>query len=128
MRLYSARGRRSSAEATYRRCRAALEDLGLAGSPALEEAHAVASLPFPPVAAPVAPVGADHSREELRLVSVLCAELSVPYGGGTGPEELKELLIRRSGQPDYPGRSLRGHRDFGLGRRYGGRLRRPRVP
>ena len=80
-----------SAEATYRRCQAALEDLGLAGSPALEEAHAVA-LPPVPASALVAPVSSDHSREELRLVSVLFAELSVPYGGGTGPEELKELL------------------------------------
>ena len=85
-------GRRSSAEATYRRCRAALEDLGLAGSPALEEAHAVAVPPVPAVVALAAPVSADHSPEELRLVSVLCAELSVPYGGSTGPEELKELL------------------------------------
>ena len=92
VRLYSALGRRPSARATYRRCRAALEDLGLAGSPALEEAHAVALPPVPAVVALAAPVSSDHSREELRLVSVLCAELSVPYGGGTGPEELKELL------------------------------------
>ena len=92
VRLHSARGRRSSAEATYRRCQAALLDLGLAGSPALEEAHAVAVPPVPSGPASLAPVGADHGPEELRLVSVLFAELSVPYGGGIGPEELKELL------------------------------------
>ena len=91
VRLHSARGRRSSAEATYRRCQAALLDLGLAGSPALEEAHAVAVPPVPSGPASLAPVGADHGPEELRLVSVLFAELSVPYGGGIGPEELETL-------------------------------------
>ena len=60
VRLHSAVGRRSSAEAVYRCCRAALEDLGLAGSQALEEAHAVAIPPVPALVALAAPVRADY--------------------------------------------------------------------
>ena len=90
MRLYSDQGRRYAAEAAYHRCHAALEELGLPGSPALEAAHALA-LPRASAGPVLVPVGAERVQEELRLVSVLFAELSVPSGSLVGPEELQEI-------------------------------------
>lgn len=92
MRLYRSQRRHALVESTYKRCRTALEELGLRTSPALEEVHgstAVAS-PFEQPA----PRAAPQYPEDRRLVSVLFAELSGPPGGGQrmGPEEVRELV------------------------------------
>jgi adenylate cyclase len=96
VRAYLADGRREPAVRVYERCRAALEELGLGTSPALEEAYAAAaaaaaaSRPRAPVAAAASP------REELRTVTVLSAEAAMPAGlaGGLDPESLRDLLGR----------------------------------
>ena len=96
MRVYSAQGRHQSVSRTYERCRAALEDLGLRTSPALEEvrwpttstAISPQSTESPPHPAPIRYV------EERRLVSVLFTDLAGPVGTGhkLGPEDLRELV------------------------------------
>jgi class 3 adenylate cyclase/tetratricopeptide (TPR) repeat protein len=89
VRAYAFQGRHSSAVATYLRCRAALGELGVRASAALEEIFACCA-PKAPLAAR-APVY--HQNDELRLVSVLFVEV---VGPGTahrlGPEELRELV------------------------------------
>ncbi len=94
MRIYAAQGRRALATATYERCRAALAELGLVASPALEEVRAVAGPdPLPP-ARPPAGSPAGRQREERRLVSVLFVELSSTDSAGsrTDPEDVRELV------------------------------------
>ena len=80
---------------TYERCRAALEELGLRTSPALEEVRRATVEPAPPVPAP-APARPPPTppKEERRLVSVLFAELSGPVGIGQrlDPEDLREVV------------------------------------
>ena len=97
MQLYVAHGRRPAAVAVYERCRAALGDLGLTTSPALEEVRASAdgrgpglTTSSPPVRPGVAGV---RQGEERRLVSVVFVEL-VPagLGGQADPEDLRELF------------------------------------
>ena len=126
MRLYSDQGRRYAAEAAYHRCHAALEELGLPGSPALEAAHALA-LPRAsagPVLVPVrrrtctrrAPASQRPLRRTFRPLWEPCRPRRAPGDP-----------VRRSGRPDQPRRSLRGHPHFGVGRRHGGGLRRTRL-
>ncbi|MGP8206517.1 MAG: AAA family ATPase [Acidimicrobiales bacterium] len=98
MRAYAAQGLRHLVVRTYERCRAALEDLGLRISPALEEIHATAA--FEPAttgaagAAPSAgPTGRSRTREDRRPVSVLFAEVVSPPGRDrVDPEELHETV------------------------------------
>ena len=94
--IYSAQGRRSLATATYDRCRSAMEHLGLAASPVLEEASAgvAPAVPTNPAREP-SPFVTDlgHVPEEVRLISVLCAgSLRLLPDKSLGPEELKEVL------------------------------------
>ena len=96
MQLYVAHGRRPAAVAVYERCRAALADLGLRTSPALEEVRANAedrALALTTKNAPVGPrlVGV-RQGEERRLVSVVFVDLN-PAGLGrqVDPEDLREL-------------------------------------
>jgi DNA-binding SARP family transcriptional activator len=90
VRGYSAQGHHALALTTYRRCREALEELGLGTSPALEEALATGS-PSPRRPMPSAPAA---RAEERRLVSVLFAELGgrPARGDVPSPEDLGELV------------------------------------
>ena len=96
MQLYVARGRRPAAVAVYERCRAALADLGLRTSPALEEVRANAEDRVPALTTKNAPVGPRlvgvRQGEERRLVSVVFVDLN-PAGLGrqVDPEDLREL-------------------------------------
>ena len=96
MRAYSAQTRWALVEATYGRCRAALEGLGLRPSPALDEVHA-ASRPTgtscPSAEGSRAPVQPRGDRER-RIVTCLFVELSGPLATGQwlGPEELSERV------------------------------------
>ena len=97
MRLYAAQGRRPLAVAVYERCAAALADLGLRTSPALEEVRASAERRRAPArAAPrrSAQVSAPCAGgEERRLVSAVFVELSpVGLGAQADPEDLRELI------------------------------------
>ena len=83
VRAYFAQQRPELAVHTYERCNAALEELGLRISAPLEEAYATAAFeagqyrsaaPLPP------PVATASPREEVRTVSVLCAEVAAPAG------------------------------------------------
>ena len=94
--LYVAHGRRPAAVAVYERCRAALADLGLRTSPALEEVRASAE-PVAPDRARTSPLGAGlvavRPGEERRLVSAVFVELSpVGLGAQSDPEDLRELI------------------------------------
>ena len=100
MRLYAAQTKPGLSEATYRRCRAALEQLGLHTSPALEEVWEAinGSGRFPaPIApspreipTPPAPV---RLPEERRLVSVFFAEVSAHAGfRGIDLEDLRDMV------------------------------------
>jgi DNA-binding SARP family transcriptional activator len=82
MRVYGAQGKRALAEATYQRCRAALEALGLRISPALKEVHGATTSATLFPKAPESPPGPTPLpfREERRLVSVLFGELSGQVG------------------------------------------------
>ena len=97
MRVYEARRRQVLAEATYKRCRTALEELGLRVSPALEEVHLATTStvrsPVHPVERSGRPAAAPY-REERRLVSVLFAEVTGPVGISRklDPEDLRELV------------------------------------
>ena len=73
IRAYQAQRRPALAINTYRRCRAALEELGLSVSPALDEAPPQLLAPARPRAFGAEPA---YQGQELRLVSVLFAELS----------------------------------------------------
>ena len=96
MRAYSAQSRWALVEATYRRCRAALEELGLRPSPALDEVH-TSSRPTgtsrPGTERSRAPVQPRGDREQ-RIVTCLFVELSGPLATGQwlGPEELSERV------------------------------------
>lgn len=101
MRVHAARGHRQVALEAYERCRAALEDLGLRVSPALEELRrsTVAAAPprsrgGPGLASVPRPAPPRLAKEERRLVSVLFAELSGPVGMGQrlDPEDLREVV------------------------------------
>ncbi len=97
MRVYEAQRRHGLVAATYKRCRTALEELGLRVSPALEEVHlattSTARSPQHPVEHS-GRLGAVPYREERRLVSVLFAEVTGPVGTGRklDPEDLRELV------------------------------------
>jgi class 3 adenylate cyclase/tetratricopeptide (TPR) repeat protein len=97
MQLYVAQGRRPAAVAVYERCHAALADLGMKTSPALEEVRANADgrvLALTRQSSPAGPSLAGVRRaEERRLVSVVFVEL-VPgsLGGQVDPEDLRELI------------------------------------
>jgi class 3 adenylate cyclase/tetratricopeptide (TPR) repeat protein len=99
-RLYAAQANPVLVETAYRRCRAALEALGLCTSPALEEVREATCGPAPFHAAaaglpaqlptPRAPV---RRREERRLVSVFFAEISAPAGfQGIDLEDLRDMV------------------------------------
>lgn len=95
--IYRAQKRFGLADSAYRRCRSALEELGLRSSPALEEAYAPAVLAgnFTATAAGPAPqISPSSPATERRLVSVLFAQLSGPVATGKslGPEEVGELV------------------------------------
>ena len=96
MRAYGAQRRHALVEATYERCRTALEELGLRISPALKEVHeaTTAATDFPPRPEDRLPPTAVRYRDERRLVSVLFAELSGPVGIGArlDPEDLRQVL------------------------------------
>jgi class 3 adenylate cyclase len=98
MRAYSSQGLRHLAVRTYERCRAALEELGLRISPALDEVHAEATFepaPRAPGVPPRAP-GADPARlrQERKVVSVLFAEVAGPaaLANKLDPEDLCEVV------------------------------------
>ena len=99
VRAYFAQQRPELALHTYERCNAALEELGLRISAPLEEAYATAAFeagqyrsaaPLPP------PVATASPREEVRTVSVLCAEVAAPAGLASqlGLEGLRDLVGR----------------------------------
>ncbi len=90
VRAYSARGFHSLAAATYRRCREALDELGVRVSPVLEQALREGPAAAPPGRRPQLAA----ETNERRLISVLLAELVLPVGeGGTlEPEDLRELV------------------------------------
>ena len=96
MQLYSAQQRWSLVTDTYERCRRALEELGLAMSPALEEIHLGAlraSSPPPTRASATEAPRGSPAREERKLVSVLFAELASPPGlARLDPEDLREVI------------------------------------
>ena len=95
MRLYAAQRKPALVEASYQRCRSALEQLGCASRrPPKRSMGPPPPLPSPGpflrfrvVAAPV------HYREERKLVSVIFVELSGPAGfQKADPEDLRELV------------------------------------
>jgi len=88
VRAYFAHGHRDLAVRAYERCRAALAELGLAVSPALEEVYAAAA--FRAAQAQAAPTAS--AREELRTVSILSAEVAVP--AELDPENLRDAITR----------------------------------
>ena len=99
MRAYSAQGLRHLVVRTYERCRAALEELGLRISPALDEVHVAAT--FEPAAprasgAPfhVPAPGPARLRQERKVVSVLFAEVAGPAAltNKLDPEDLCEVV------------------------------------
>jgi class 3 adenylate cyclase len=95
-RAYGSQGLRHLAVRAYERCQAALEELGLRPSPALEEVHAAAV--FEPTWAkthgpPEPGAGLAGPREERRVVSVLFAEvLAATMALKEDPEDLRDLL------------------------------------
>ncbi len=98
MQIYAAQQRRSLVADTYERCRRALDELGLAMSPALEEIHAGAVREASPSPARGAAIEALRAtpvlvREERKLVSMLFAELAFPSGAARlDPEDLREVI------------------------------------
>ncbi len=97
MRLYAAQKRAALVEATYERCRRALETLGLRASPAFDELHTAITpaAPFPQgITNRQTPPDGDRRGGERRLVSVLFAEVAGLAGTGQrmGPEDLRELV------------------------------------
>ena len=98
MRVYGGQRRYGLVEATYERCRTALEELGLRVSPAVQEVREATTAPaaFPRRLEDQPVPTAFLYREERRLVSVLFVELSGPVGVGQrlDPEDLREVLGR----------------------------------
>ena len=100
VRVYTAAGQRGLASGAYERCRAALEELGLRPSPALEEVRR-AIAPVRPATSGLGPGPATSSsisppplRHEQRFVSALFAQLTAFAGAGQrpDPEELRETV------------------------------------
>ena len=101
IRAYSAHGQHQLVARSYELCRAALDELGLRPSPALEEIHADAiygrgpdrrllTVPHPPDGPPSWPATA---RDERRTVSVLFAGVTPPTGpNGQDPEDLHKVV------------------------------------
>lgn len=96
MKLYRAQGKHTLVVTTYRRCRSALEQLGLRSSPALDEIYADR-----PGAERSAGAREDGERSsvptrlggERRLVSVLFAELSTVGGSHrSDPEDFRDIV------------------------------------
>ena len=106
MRIYSARGQRHLVVRTYDRCRAALEDLGLRATPALDQllADTTADGARYRQDGPISPalLGANSvppHREERRTVSVLYAEVATTAKATSAdPEDVRaavgEVLAR----------------------------------
>ena len=95
MRFYAAQRKPALVEASYQRCRSALEELGLRISPACQEVHGATTSAFLSEAVPESPLaGAPvRYREERKLVSVIFVELSGPAGfQKADPEDLRELV------------------------------------
>ena len=95
IRIYSAQGERQLASRTYERCRAALEAVGLAPSPALEEPQGSFSGVTQRTVAAAARkmVPGRPAAQEQRLVSVLFAELSgLPSPEKSEPEETRHIV------------------------------------
>ncbi len=98
MRVYSATGQRQLASSAFERCRAALEALGLAVSPALEEARRSLGWAVAPDgelrSARAGAAAAHPGKEERRPVSVLFAQLSgvSAPNDGQDPEETKRAV------------------------------------
>ena len=93
MRVYSSQKRQALVEVIYERCRSALDELGLRGSPALEEVYTATTSAghFPGRRSPQAQ---PSYTEERRLVSVVFVELSSPLsiGRGLAPEDMREVI------------------------------------
>jgi DNA-binding SARP family transcriptional activator len=96
VRAYFAAGHRDLAVRAYERCRAALGELGVGISPWLEEVYATAAFEAVPSRTASSRTGAADpsagSREELRTVSVLAAEVVPP--GELDPERLRDAVGR----------------------------------
>jgi predicted ATPase/class 3 adenylate cyclase len=95
MRLYAAQRKPALVEASFQRCRSALEQLGLRISPASQEVHGATTSASVSQAIPESPrVGTPaYRREERKLVSVIFLELSGPAGfQKVDPEDLRELV------------------------------------
>ena len=86
MRLYTAQGDRPEAVRTYERCRAALAELGLSTSPALDEVRALAAFKLGPGGngQPLAAEVTALSRQARKTISVLFAEIT-GLGSTNGP-------------------------------------------
>jgi class 3 adenylate cyclase/tetratricopeptide (TPR) repeat protein len=100
IRAYSAEGLRHLVVSTYERCRAALDELGLRTSPALEEVHAAAVFEPAQARALGSPLS-EHStglspprpREERKTVSVLFAEVATSSEAlRADPEDLRQVV------------------------------------
>jgi len=95
IRIYSSQGQRQLASRTYERCRVALEALGLAPSPALNEARDALSGEALKIVDGVSytVVSGRHAEQERRLVSVLFVELSgLPSPERSEPEETRHMV------------------------------------
>jgi predicted ATPase/class 3 adenylate cyclase len=100
MRAYSAQGLRHLVVRTYERCRAALEELGLCTTPALDEVWAAAALePAHGRSTGVAsaaigqPRSVAPSRQERRAVTVLFADVAAwPGATRADPEDVREII------------------------------------
>ena len=95
MRLYAAQLKWGLVEATYSRCRTALEELGLTTSPALERARAASGPAITPERSGGAlrvTVQPDRDRDQ-RIVTCLFIDLGTTSAGGRlGPEDLSDQL------------------------------------
>jgi class 3 adenylate cyclase len=95
MRVYAGQGRRQLVSNTHERCRSAVEQLGLRTSLALDEVYRATVERAPPRG--VGTPGGPQTRlsTELRLVSVLFAELSsgpMRIGHRLDPEDLRHVV------------------------------------
>jgi class 3 adenylate cyclase len=91
IRAYGAQANQGMVDRTYKRCRTALEELGVYGSPLLEEAYDAAVVKSGFLRG--VERAATSPREERRLVTAVFAELAVPAGSTQGPEGLAELVV-----------------------------------
>ena len=128
IRVYGAQKRLPLLEATYKRCRAALEEMGLKAPPALEQLYADSR----PAASAVhsgseggAGPGPRPQREELRLVTVLFAgaDRSGRRRQEARPRGCSRASRQSAGGSGLPRRVPRGHRHLGLRSRLGGPVR-----